>query len=857
MSYPQWITPGNLGIFAQDYSFDVNPIVLEYFASTNAAITQINGQLPAGLRLDQTNSTVKLLGVCIASASDIKSQFTLRITNSDGVIADRTFNITLTSVPQAPSWANQSTFLGYESNVLPQAFTLTATVSEHEHVVYSILSTTVSPPVPIQSTINPQSGVLICDANNVVVNNSTITVSVRASTSTFSDITCTIEVITEPDAPEWITPAGTLGTFADNDFLQINLLAKDVKNEEVKYTLVSNSNNASIEVATDGLLYGRLTSVLSETLYTFTVSATNSEAKTSYRTFDIIVVPNQSLSLLEWLSDSNLGTINDGTYVEIPLTAVSKRNSTIVYNLTGGILPPNLTVSKTQGSITGFCEYHGQSKIYNFDISAYDGYQTIVKQFQLTVKKVYNDIFFGVDIPLMGNEKGQWIADGNQLNVREPGTTVYDTIISLDTPPRMNLIRGLETGYADKEKIYGFIAPWAHNLSLQFGPAGNTSVSGSNSFLFRDVIDSQYGSNALVFSSSVYNTNVQTSGLVEPISLENIRTALTDNFNFVNSGGGTDLVISPVLDWSTGALSAVSVLNPGKDYVSPPTINITGSGQGATVRAQLGVISINLVDFGRNWQVGDIITVQTGEYLLAAQITILAVTEQGSIISYNIDNPGDYLQIPSLDTFVFEKNSYTSVTFQISWGIPSVLVLEGGSNYQNNISLNVNGNEILPLWQNTWFPAVGIGNINAVSGSTAASKLNLAGSLYGNTWTPNYFVLYWEGIIWLGKTSFDDDLTTFDGNDTRLEETESAYETIFDSKMTYFDNYYTEFDYKDPLAFNIPLIYGSTIFDSLLTTTEFYATRYDQGPGYKRSQTVYPVLLRVNNQTYGGNNAVY
>ena len=209
----------------------------------------------------------------------------------------------------------------------------------------------------------------------------------------------------------------------------------------------------------------------------------------------------------------------------------------------------------------------------------------------------------------------------------------------------------------------------------------------------------------------------------------------------------------------------------------------------AAVRAILGIFQLEIIDSGSNWQVGDIIEFHLGRYNAAGQITVTQVSPGGNIINFTIDTPGDYLQVPSLTTWTVQKNSVTLATFIINWGIQTVEVVSAGVNYQDSIRFESIGTEILPWWQNIWTPTIGIGNINGVSGSLAADSLNVVNTLYGNTWTPNYFVFYWEGLKWYGKSSFDDEITTFDGDNTRFEETESAYETIFDEKIK--DNKYT------------------------------------------------------------------
>lgn len=858
MNYPEWITPFNLGTFSQAYSFEVNPVIIQYSAGYNSVISLINGHLPAGLRLEKSANVIRILGACVQTSSDISVQFTLRIIQTNGEIADRTYYMTLKDVPLAPSWKGQDEFLGYQNNTLPQAYQLTASVSPGQYITYSIQSVTVVPNVSVTVNIDPLTGLLTCNASNVVVNNTIITVVVRAAASLYSDISCTIEVITAAGGPEWITPAGSLGTFAGDEFIEIMLEAKDLDNLPVTYSLISNANNAPLKVAADGLLYGRLPNVTEETTYSFTVQATSSNSGSSNRSFSIIVVPNLSISLLKWITDENLGFVVDGSYINIPIVAETKRKRLIIYNLSGGNIPPNVIINKVNGTIEGFCEYHAVPKTYNFDISATDGYQTITKQFTLQVNKQYNDIFFGISVPLSGRERSNWVLDAANVRIREPGTKIFDTFSNIENPPSLNIIRGVITGYDNDNKIFAQLSPWLNQFDFQFGLAANTAITSNNTVVFRNINDYQQGSNLTVYSSAVYNTNVHTSGLVEPISIENIRRAITTNRSFIASGGGNGLVISPELNWSTGSITSVSVINTGSNYISPPIIEINGSGSGADLRAKLGLVDIKILNPGINWLVGDVVEIRTGIASVYARITVTEVGPTGKLISYTIDEPGDYSQVPVVDSETFERDSETSFTAKLIWGIASVEVVNGGMNYQNDISFNLIGKEILPWWQNLYFPAVPIGNINGISGSAASTLLNSSiDIIYGNRWQPNYAVFYWEGIRWIGSSTFDVTQTTFDGNATKFEESESAYETIFDDQMTQFEQNYTTFDYEDPLTYDQASVWGSTIFDNLLTIFEYYSTVFDRAMPRKTSRTVYKKFIRVNNKVYSGNNAVW
>ena len=106
-AYPVWDTLPNLGTFEQSYSFDLNPIQISFGANPGTVIALINGSLPAGLRYQVINNTINIYGAATESTLEINGQFTFRLTQTNGALADRTFSLILTPVLVAPSWVNQ------------------------------------------------------------------------------------------------------------------------------------------------------------------------------------------------------------------------------------------------------------------------------------------------------------------------------------------------------------------------------------------------------------------------------------------------------------------------------------------------------------------------------------------------------------------------------------------------------------------------------------------------------------------------------------------------------------------------------------------------------------------------------
>jgi hypothetical protein len=99
MAYPIWITSaGNLGVVP---SAEYYQLTLDAYdtAGGTLAYAKISGTLPPGLQITTTGI---LQGIPISTAGPDLNQtytFTVRVTNTDdGLIADRTFSITITNV---------------------------------------------------------------------------------------------------------------------------------------------------------------------------------------------------------------------------------------------------------------------------------------------------------------------------------------------------------------------------------------------------------------------------------------------------------------------------------------------------------------------------------------------------------------------------------------------------------------------------------------------------------------------------------------------------------------------------------------------------------------------------------------
>jgi hypothetical protein len=503
---PSWITTPNLGVYSETYSFNVNPIVVEYTAIEPASVAQINGALPNGLSWAVVNSNVEVYGESSEIFASVHAAVTWRITDFYGVISDRTYYIGINPALIAPDWSGQRQNLGYAASGNVSTYTVTAHTTSDMPIVYSISQFT--PPTGI--SINSSNGQITYSAP-VVTAEQTTSFPVRATTdSVYSDLTVSIAVLTVPHAPAWYTASGLIDIVLEGSFVEIDLVAYDSSGDSIIYAVVSSTPSFPFTLTATGLIYGPTPTLYRTTVYQFTVSATSINGSTS-RTFDIIASPVTIGALLHWNSSADLGSIADGQYVTLDCSAVSIRN-TVNHSIVGGILPRGLILNRQSGLITGYAEYQTRDRSYLFDISAADTVQTITRTFVLTITRSTQYQYMGVTIPVEGSLKDLYYSYiGNTINstwVPNASTTPQSVLYT----PSVQLIQGLNYAINDPAAAVYFANLHLNTTELMIGAATNVNVSPTTTLFYSPILDANAGA-AYQYAQSD-NTTVSAAGTV-------------------------------------------------------------------------------------------------------------------------------------------------------------------------------------------------------------------------------------------------------------------------------------------------------------------------------------------------------
>ena len=810
---PQWLSAPQLGSYSQDHSFYINPIVLTWISESVTTVSLLNGALPQGMYWVQTGEKeISVFGEAANFTAAVSAQFTFRVVDSQGFIADQTFFISITPAVMSPSWDGQPSFLGYHVQGQTETYQLTATTTGTEPIVYSLIS-----PAPGQS-INSVTGVLTLDPSAAILVPAISTVTVNARTGTTSrSILVNYHTVRSYDPPYFITQPGEILVIAPGEYVEYVFDAYSPDRSNVTFT--GGGIPHSYTLTHKGLLTG--VAAATNQLQTFTVTISNVHGSRT-QSQQILVSSANSYQIQFNNTNPDLGRWQMGQFLQLDLSATSTFSATIQYTITGGVLPANLTLTPNQGLLQGFLDYSHVPHEYRWQVTASDGVNTQTQEYYMDAYPVYSGQFVDFVLPVTGSLK---------LALEEQ---VVENYITTTDPvyPAMNIISGVRYN----NRIGDLLAPARPWLSSQQFVLGNLQVSGSA--LWRNVYDHQQGEAATVTSVP--------GGTMWPQGLDNLRRVWS-SLGYASDGYGTGAVLQPVVDLEIGSLADVTVVSPGSGYRYPPQINIQGTGNGAVLTCELGVVSAAVTNSTNAWSVGNTIVLQTGIYSSAAVLTVNSVNAANYITSVSVTYPGLYTQTPVSNHTYQDGNR--SVTLQSDWGIAQVMVLDAGSGYSNSTTLDTLGQETLPLGQAVWSPQITQATIDT---RYLPGKID---TLPGKVWTTNHLVLRTQGKSWQGATTYDSDNTSWDGGCCTFQDWIQPSYTTWDQNQTTWDTELTTWDHA---TFNQGTAEKFMMLDlDLMTWQQMYDILYMTDNAIYQSDTLVEWLVHMPTFVLSSQNTVY
>lgn len=424
MAQPIWITPaGQQGIYPSNVPATIEFKAEPVFPAKSLVYKMLNGSLPAGLTM---NSLGIVTGTPDPVTLDTTSTFTIRVTDDLEGFRDRTFSITILTAG-FPSFDIPTGRLFSVQDSIYVDYQIKYTVPIEDPTAQVILSSGSLPPglylqssgritgyanPPLSVLGNPVSRVynftvtLITSLGSVFAN---YDVQVRNFELSNAGVKPRLPVILNYE-PE-ILPVPKTDPYYDyyivNNPMPViesgtkfayKIIGKDFDNDDLTY-LFSNLPLGLVGDSTTGWITGIPIIGKGISAYNFQVHLikNSNSLKSDVLTFSFMVY-NEVKQDISWVSDSNLGTINNNEISTLKIEASSDQELT--YRLVSGTLPANLTLN-TYGELTGRVAYQptdtitakGQTTSYTFTVEAIALNYPLVntaKTFTLNVYQYYD-----------------------------------------------------------------------------------------------------------------------------------------------------------------------------------------------------------------------------------------------------------------------------------------------------------------------------------------------------------------------------------------------------------------------------------------------------------------------------------
>lgn len=790
---------------------------------------------PVGLSINSQTGVITYIAPTVLS--DVITPFTIRATTG-AVYSDLDVTISVLTIPHAPAWITPSGLIAEDFENQFVEVPIAAYESSGAPISYSIVSSTPSFPFTLVSNASVSNQALIY-GNLPIEYTTTVYQFTVAATSVNGVSIRTFDIIGNPssigDFLRWTNSSANLGPVLDGRFYAFDVSAITTQPGTIDYNLVGGILPRTLILDRQfGFISGFLEFQTRDRDYYFDISA-NDGVQTITRRYTLSVqrgVKYQYLNLTIPL-EGNIknayynyaGTVINYSWVPDANVTPQELQYTPYIPLITGL---NYSVDNPSTAIN-FANLHLHTSevmigaVTNVEVSP-------------TTTFFYSSVLDNTDgadsvIPQIADVLGV----SNDTVTVSKGLVTFDSLTML--PASSSLVVGTQ---------------------LRISNTNNPTVwmQGPITFVsdYVIIIDSQLTSGAGT------NNNWQIKfAPTYPPSLENIRNDLISGLGWVTDGQGSGAELQAIIDYGTNTITGIEIINPGSGYLYEPTIVVSGGTIPATISSNLTVIGYTINYPGTNWTVGQEITISHTSNSPAI-VKVSEVDENGSILNFEIITGGSYTVWPvgimrlTNDTDI--NSLPADVTFKL--GILDCRVIDGGAGY-TSASVSVAGKELLPSWQKTWFPYIGIGTVYTSYGDDVVNRQTpeVNAEFYYNRWPLQHAIIEMQGINWTGDTTFDGGQTQWDGGGTFFAEWLEPKDTIFDNNLEIFDFGNTRFDDDYVLWQGIAyLAWGTTIFDQEFTIFDLYSTTFDQSIPTTQSITLLRRLLRITTPQISGHNVV-
>jgi len=451
MPSPSWVTSGgSIGNYVDGIAMSYTLVATPSNPSNGVYYTVFSGNLPVGLGLDADSGTIA--GTPASVSEDTQTTFVVRATEFNGSTiigtSDRTFSMSIINNP--PSWVTPIGNIGSFNQLELLTYTFAATPAGTGNTIkYSLINGSFPASVGSAFTLDTNTGELTGTPARVS-RSTTSTFTLRATEYSGSILVGTSDriftmTIVIPQ-PIWITPAGSIGSFAEGTSVNYNFSGNPGSvGDTVRYTLLNGSLpvtqniNSPMILSSNGLLSGIPGEVSANTTSDFTIRLEEysgaSRISTNDRTFSMTVIGPDAPTFIT----TGPWTYSDSVWVSISLLYNNPDpNTTISITLVSGQLPPGIELG-SQGLLQGYPDIPTSSSItYNFTLRISNGTLYSDQPFSFTVNLETGDrnpTIYNTQPPqlnMSGDQYAAYYFTAPSMGVYQQGTNFIFKIIGHD-----------------------------------------------------------------------------------------------------------------------------------------------------------------------------------------------------------------------------------------------------------------------------------------------------------------------------------------------------------------------------------------------------------------------------------------
>lgn len=426
MAQPNWTSqPSFLGVYPSGFNINIQIQAQPIAPAISVSYALLNGSLPAGSVVLTTDGFITGTLANLVEQQDYS--FTVRVTDNLGNIKDKTFTISVygfdrveITTPNGQLFNTvDSVFVNYQIQVNNpvESNYYVITLSSGELPPGLFMSTTgkitgyAKPPVspngsPTTTTYNftvQLSSLLGEDTKqfSIIVRNQQLTITAGSRLPAILN-SAPLQQPIPLDDPYYgyYTTDGNLPNIKSGEYFSFKIIGHDFDRSDIIYQFGALPPGLTGDLNTGWITGVPNISTNSISKYTFSVCVAKANNYTIVSPFSYftVIVENGVSPDIEWVSPSNLGTIDNGSISDLAVVATSANG--IQYKLVSGTLPTNTSLL-SNGQIIGRIPFQptntllsiGDSTTYTFTVEAFNPTFPVVssiREFTVTVYQKFN-----------------------------------------------------------------------------------------------------------------------------------------------------------------------------------------------------------------------------------------------------------------------------------------------------------------------------------------------------------------------------------------------------------------------------------------------------------------------------------